>query len=201
MIQSLNDNHWKALKLGEIEKIIAACSGLYLEAVSSNQEATPGSIVQLKLEAINRSSIDMQLVSVTTLPTLKNTVFNKPLNNNSSENITLDLQLPVTIEYTQPYWLKEKGTVGMYTVADQKNIGIPDIIREVKVIFNVQINGIKIPFERAVVYKYNDKVKGEMYNYLDIVPEVTTSILDHVSFFNNGNKNLLLLVLKQEKIT
>jgi hypothetical protein len=27
-----------------------------------------------------------------------------------------------------------------------------------------------------------------MYNYLDVVPEVTTSILDHVSFFNNENK-------------
>jgi hypothetical protein len=39
----------------------------------------------------------MQLVSVTTLPYIKKMV--KPLNNNSSENI-LDLQLPVTIEYT-----------------------------------------------------------------------------------------------------
>ena len=199
MIQSLNDNHWKALKMREIEKIIADCSGLYLEAVSSNQEATPGSLVQLKLEAINRSSIDMQLVSVTTLPTQKNTVFNKLLKKNNSENIALDLQLPSTIEYTQPYWLKEKGTVGMYTVADQKNIGIPDIIREVKVIFNVQINGIKIPFERAVVYKYNDKVKGEMYNYLDIVPEVTTSIPDHVSFFNNENKKPIAVKVKAGK--
>jgi hypothetical protein len=31
-----------------------------------------------------------------------------------------------------------------------------------------------------------------MYNYLDVVPEVTTSILDHVSFFNTENKNRLL---------
>jgi hypothetical protein len=76
----------------------------------------------------------------------------------------------------------------MYAVADQENIGIPDIIREVKVVFNVQINEVKIPFERTVVYKYNDNVKGEMYNYLDVVPEVTTSILDHVSFFNTENK-------------
>jgi LmbE family N-acetylglucosaminyl deacetylase len=199
MIQSLQDNHWKVLKMGEIKQIIAACSGLYLEAVSLNQEATPGSIVQLKLEAINRSGLDMQLVSITTLPNQKNTVFNTPLKNNSDENITLDLQLPSTIEYTQPYWLKEKGTVGMYTVADQKNIGIPDIIREVKVIFNVQINGIEIPFERTVVYKYNDKVKGEMYNYLDVVPEVTTSILDHVSFFNNGNKKPIAVKVKAGK--
>jgi len=199
MIQSLKDNQWKALKLQEIESTIAACSGLYLEAVSVNQEATPGSIVQLKLEAINRSNIDMQLVSVTTLPSQKNTVFNTALKNNSDENITLDFQLPSTIEYTQPYWLKEKGTVGMYTVADQKNIGIPDIIREVKVVFNVQINGITIPFERFVVYKYNDKVKGEMYNFLDIVPEVTTSITDHVSFFNNGNKKPIAVKVKAGK--
>jgi hypothetical protein len=38
MIQSLDENHWKALKIKEIKKIIAACSGLYLEAVSSNQK-------------------------------------------------------------------------------------------------------------------------------------------------------------------
>jgi hypothetical protein len=53
----------------------------------------------------------------------------------------------------------------------------PDVIREVKIIFNIGINGVEIPFERTVVYKYNDNVKGEMYNYLDIVPEVTQVFL------------------------
>ncbi len=67
--------------------------------------------------------------------------------------------------------LKKKQAVGMYTVSNQENIGIPDIIREVKVVFNVKISGVEIPFERTVVYKYNDGVKGEMYNFLDIVPE------------------------------
>jgi hypothetical protein len=62
----------------------------------------------------------------------------------------------------------------MYTVNNQQNIGIPDIIREVKVLFTIDINGID---ERTVIYKYNDDVKGEMYNYLDIVPEVTTESL------------------------
>jgi hypothetical protein len=79
------------------------------------------------------------------LPEQKNTVFNTPLNNNISQNITIDLQLPATLEYTQPYWLKEKGPSDN-AVADQENIGIPDIIREVKVVFNVQINEVKIPF-------------------------------------------------------
>jgi LmbE family N-acetylglucosaminyl deacetylase len=199
MIQALDENHWKTVKSSELKNIIAACSGLYLEAVAQNQEAIPGSIVNLKLEAINRSNIKMNLLSVTTLPLRKNTPLNSPLNNNVSESITLNLQLPEAIKYTQPYWLREKGTQGMYTVKDQKNIGIPDVIREVKVVFNIAINGIEIPFERTVVYKYNDNVKGEMYNYLDIVPEVTTSILNKVALFNNGNNKSIAVKIKSGK--
>ena len=199
MMQSLEDKHWATLKSSAVKEIIAACSGLYLEAVAQNQEATPGSTIKLKLEAINRSLIPMQLISVTTLPEQKSTPQNVVLNTNILKNTNLDLQLPSPIEYTQPYWLKEIGTVGMYTVTEQKNIGIPDIIREVKVVFNVLINDIEIPFERTVVYKYNDDVKGEMYNYLDIVPEVTTSILDKVSLFKNGNNKEIAVKIKSGK--
>ena len=53
------------------------------------------------------------------------------------KKINLEIQFLTTIEYTQPYWLKEKGTEGMYTVSNQENIGIPDIIQEVKVVFNM----------------------------------------------------------------
>ena len=199
MMQSLQDKHWTIIKSFAIKEIIAACSGLYLEAVAQNQEATPGSSVKLKLEAINRSTIPMQLISVTTFPEQKTMFQNKVLNTNILKSVNLDLQLPSTLEYTQPYWLKEKGTIGMYTVTEQKNIGIPDIIREVKVVFNLLINDIEIPFERTVVYKYNDDVKGEMYNYLDIVPEVTTSILDKVSLFKNGKNKEIAVKIKSGK--
>jgi LmbE family N-acetylglucosaminyl deacetylase len=199
LIQSLDENHWKLIKSEEIKKTIAACAGLFLEAVAQNQEASPTSLLKLKLEVINRSAIAMNLTSITTLPESKNTPQNLALKNNISQNINLDLQLPSTIEYTQPYWLKEKAAEGLYTVSDQKLIGIPDIIREVKVVFNVQISGIEIPFERTVVYKYNDDVKGEMYNYLDIVPEVTTSILDKVSLFKDTKKKYLAVKIKSGK--
>ncbi|PJJ08589.1 GlcNAc-PI de-N-acetylase [Flavobacterium sp. 1] len=199
MIQALDENHWKALKSEEIKKIITACSGLYLEAVSTSQEATPGSIVKLNLEAINRSAVPMQLVSVTALPEQKTTVLNTDLKNNSVQNSTIDLQLPQSLNYTQPYWLKEKGTVGLYTVSDQKNIGIPDIIRETKVVFNVKIDGTEIPFERTVVYKYNDDVKGEMYNFLDIVPIVTTAIQDKVLLFPNTKPKYVGITIKAGK--
>lgn len=199
MVQSLDENHWKPLKSEEIKKTIAACAGLYLEAVAQNQETISESLLKLKIEAINRSPITMQLTSLTTLPDQKNTLQNVALNLNVVQKLTLDLQLPTTMEYTQPYWLKDKGTEGIYAVADQKNIGIPDIIRDVKVVFNMQINGVEIPFERTVIYKYNDKVKGEIYNYLDIVPEVTTSILDKVSLFASIKKKYIAVKIKAGK--
>ncbi|MGO4821049.1 MULTISPECIES: PIG-L family deacetylase [unclassified Flavobacterium] len=198
-IQSLEDNHWKKIKTEEIKNIIAACAGLYLEAVADNQEANPGSTINLKLEAINRSSVSIELVSVTNPFDAKNSSFNSALTHNSDENITMSLQLPLNIAYTSPYWLKEKGTVGMYTVADQINIGKPDIIRDVNVVFNIKIEGVLIPFERTVVYKYNDKVKGEMYNYLDIVPAVTSTILNKVTLFNTAKNKAIAVKIKAGK--
>ncbi|SHG85506.1 N-acetylglucosaminyl deacetylase, LmbE family [Flavobacterium fluvii] len=199
MMQVLDENHWKQIKSEEIKNTIAACAGLYLEARANIQEITPESRLLINVEAINRSPMTMQLTSLTVLPNQKVIPQNLALKNNVLQNIPLDLQLPSTIEYTQPYWLKDKGTEGIYAVADQKNIGIPDIIREVKVVFNVQINGVEIPFERTVIYKYNDKVKGEVYNYLDIVPEVTTSILDKVSLFKTTKKKYIAVKIKAGK--
>jgi LmbE family N-acetylglucosaminyl deacetylase len=199
MIQLLEDEHWKTIKSEEIKKIILGCSGLYLEAVAENQTATPNSSLKVKIEAINRSAIGMQLESITAFPEEKNWVQNVTLKNNISQNLSLEIALPETVSYTNPYWLNEKGTVGMYRVDNQMNIGIPDVIREVKVIFIIAINGVSIPFERTIIYKYNDPRKGEIYNPLDIVPEVTTSIIDKVAIFNKGKSKTVGVKVKAGK--
>ncbi|CAM4096370.1 PIG-L family deacetylase [Flavobacterium antarcticum] len=188
LIQSLKNEHWKTVKTSEIKDIIAACAGLYLETVAENQSSTPNSDINLTVEAINRSAVKMTLESITVLP--ENTVFNQniDLKNNVNESFPLQVHLPKNLEYTAPYWLKEQGTVGMYRVDDQKNIGKPDIIRQLKTIFNVKINGVLIPFERTVIYKFNDPVKGEVYRPFDIEPLVTTSFVDKVKIFSTDSK-------------
>lgn len=199
LVQSLDENHWKTIKSEELKNCIAACSGLFLEAISQDPEATASSLLKIKLEIINRSSIPMLLKSCTTLPNKNTSTQNIDLKNNILHNINIDLQLPPTIEYTQPYWLKEKGSLGMYTVSDPLKIGLPDVIREVKVFFNLLINGIEIPFERTVVYKYNDDVKGETYSFLDIIPEVTTTILNKVTLFNTNSTEAVAVKIKAGK--
>ena len=199
MIQLLEDQHWKIIKIEELKKVIAACSGLYLEGVAENQTAIPNSTLNVKIEAINRSENSLVLKNIISMPEGKNTSFNSELKNNISLNTTLSIQLTDTVNYTNPYWLNEKGTVGMYRVDNQQNIGIPDVIREVKLVFNIEINGITIPFERNVIYKYNDPTKGEIYNPLDIVPEITISIIDKVSLFNSGKSKTIGVKIKAGK--
>ncbi|MBD3581109.1 PIG-L family deacetylase [Flavobacterium selenitireducens] len=186
LMQKLTDDHWKKLKSEEVKEVIAACAGLYLEAVSSDVEATPGSSVKIKAEAINRSEIPMTLNSITTYPPSMTTLQVTDLKPNNSNNFDLSLDLPETLRFTEPYWLSEKGSLGMYKVSDAQLIGNPDISRQVKVTFNIGIGTVSIPFERTVVYKYNDDVKGEVYEPFDIVPAVTTSILDKVAIFSDG---------------
>ncbi|MES2543245.1 MAG: PIG-L family deacetylase [Bacteroidota bacterium] len=196
MIQNLEDTHWKTIKTEEIKKTIAACAGLYLEAVADNQNNTPNSVVKLKIEAINRSSVSMNLANLKIIPNNNEFPQNASLKQNILKNINLETTINANADYTAPYYLKEKGTVGMYRVDNQQLIGIPDIIREAKVIFNIEINGVTIPFERNIVYKYNDDVKGEVYNPFDIVPDVTTSIVNKVTIFNNGKSKTIGIKIK-----
>jgi LmbE family N-acetylglucosaminyl deacetylase len=184
LIQKLDDEHWKNIKLEEIKKTIASCSGLFLEAVAANQEAIIGEEVDLKVEVINRSTIDMKMKSIV-LPNATIPFDSKKLEWNKATTYDFSVLLPEDTKFTSPYWLDQKGTVGIYRVDDQNNIGKPDVIRETKAVFNIDINNVVIPFERNIIYKYNDDVKGEVYQPLDIVPIVTSRITEKVFIFNS----------------
>ncbi len=198
-IEKLDDRHWKAVKLKEIKEIIAACTGLYLEAVAESQSATPGSSLKIKYEATNRSNVAMKLKSVTLIP--ESRVINQDtlLANNVGVENTIEAVVPKTAAYTSPYWLSDKGSAGMYTVNDLQKIGLPDIIREMAATFTVDIAGTLIPFERTIVYKYNDPVAGEVYQPLDIIPAVTTKILNKVQLFKDSRRQTASVKIKAGK--
>jgi LmbE family N-acetylglucosaminyl deacetylase len=199
LIQKLDNQHWKTVKTEEIKKIIAACSGLYLEAVAESQSVSTGNSIKVKLEAINRSSVPMTWKSIQSVPTFSSDFSAISLSNNSLKNQTIELVVPSNLDYSSPYWLKEKGTVGMYRVDEQKNIGIPDVLRQAKVVFEIEINGVTIPFERNIVYKYNDDVKGEVYQPLDVIPAVTSAITEKVYVFNSSKSQTVTVKIKAGK--
>jgi hypothetical protein len=87
----------------------------------------------------------------------------------------------------------------MYRVDEQERIGVPDIIRQLKVVFMIEINKTTIPFEKEIIYKYNDPVHGEVYKPLDVVPTATTSIVDKVKIFQAQQTQPITVLVKSGK--
>ena len=185
LIQQLKDEHWRTYKSEEIKDIIAACAGLYLEAVANNSSTTAGSKNTLKIEAINRSSFPMKLASVSIQPMDEQKLVETELANNIPQIFSMEIEIPLNIAETSPYWLRKKGTVGMYKVEDTNLISLPETPRTVYAHFNVNFNGTVIDFNKEVVYKYNDPVNGEVYKPFEILPEVSAAFNEKVYIFSN----------------
>lgn len=188
LIQNLENLHWKTIKTIEIKDIIAACSGLYLEAVAETNQATSGETINLNIEAINRSDSEMTLVSFTN-PNGLNVSKGISLNENESISIKETFKIPSNNEtpITTPYWLTEKGTLGMYKVSDESLIGKPETPDYFNVTFYVNISETIIPYTKPVVYKTNDPVKGEVYKPFEIIPEASARIAEKVIIFETQN--------------
>jgi len=199
LIQNLDDVYWKTLKTDEIKNIIASCAGLYLEAVANNSLTTRNAKNTLKIEAINRSNAAINLKSVTIKPLNIVETKNVDLINNQPQQFSLEVEIPVEVKNTFPYWLYKKGTMGMYAVPNENLIGLPETPREIKVDFMLDFNGVTIPFSKEVVYKYNDPVKGEVYQPFEVLPEVSASFTEKVHIFADGNMQKIAIKVKALK--
>ncbi|WP_191860997.1 PIG-L family deacetylase [Hanstruepera ponticola] len=198
LIQKLENDHWRTVKTEEIKKIIAACAGLYLEAVAKTNHATLNESLELNLEVINRSSLNMDLVSYINPNGL---LVNKGITLKENNNIAIEENFKVTATddeeiTTTPYWLTEKGTLGMYKVSDPSLIGKPETPDYFTVTFNITIDNVTIPFTKSVVYKTNDPVKGEVYKPFEIIPEATARITEKVIIFDSDNEKEILVSVK-----
>lgn len=199
LIQQLEDEHWKKIKSKEIVEIIASASGLYLEAVTTDANTTKGSEVSIKVEAINRSNSNMSLESIKISEIGINDLPRISLENNTSNTFEYKGSIPNDFEYTNAYWLNKKGSLGMYNVTDQKLIGKPETEHKIKAVFTVTIEGVTIPFTKAVVYKTNDPVKGEVYKPFEIIPLISASIKDKVIIYANGASKQIPVKVKAGK--
>lgn len=198
LIQNLKDEHWKSIKTKEIKNIIAACTGLFLEAVSETNHATIKDNVKLLLEVINRSDQPIQLESIINPNEIyikKNIPLLKNIDYKFEESISFKSDQPMT----SAYWLSEKGTLGMYEVENKADIGKPEKEKDINVTFNLIIENTKIPYIKEVVYKMNDPVKGEVYKPFEIIPEVSVKIDEKVIIFENNQQKEIPVTVKAGK--
>ncbi len=194
LINKLENQHWKSIKLEEIKNCIIACSGLYLEASTSTKSAIDGEIISIKSEATNRSPISIHLDSYA----INGQVFNinKNLENNQQHIFEIEYQIPQKQKPTTPYWLEEQGTEGMYKVSNNNNIGLPEEPAAFLETFNLKIEGEAISISRPVNYKYNNPAKGEIQQAFNITPKASVKVNNQVIVVSGNTSKKLSVNVK-----
>jgi LmbE family N-acetylglucosaminyl deacetylase len=191
--------HWKKIKLKEIEELILSCSGIWLEANSANYSAVSGEEISISVQAIARNPVNAILKSISFFDD-SDSLFMMNLTTNKFYNFKYLKKLPTTIQNTNPYWLNQSPLQGMYHVSNESLIGTPVNDPQTKIKFDLSINGFNLTVFKSIIYKSTDPVKGELYRPLEILPPVTINFNEKVIVFPDlQSKSIKLIVKSQTK--
>jgi LmbE family N-acetylglucosaminyl deacetylase len=182
-IAALPEGRWRTVKLAEIDQVLVACLGLYLEAASTDPAGIAGGKVSVAVEAANRSPVTVRVGTVTLAPIGEATAWDQTLAGRASAKKTIEAALPADLPDSGPYWLRQRGTQGMFRVDDAALIGQPENPAALSARFGIEVNGSSFTVERPVVYKWTDPARGERYRPFEIVPAVTVEFDEKVLLF------------------
>ena len=160
-MSGIQDESWIAEKKADVDKIIAACLGLHVEASTATEAFTPGQTAAIKLEAINRSNIPVTLREVRFPNSGDSNKIDAALPSNELVTKDLSCRIPDDAPYSQPYWLRKPGTLGTFAVDDQKLIGLPENPPALPVEIVLQVNGQELRYMVDTKYRTVDAVTGE----------------------------------------
>ena len=184
LIASLPNSLWRNYKLTELQSIIKDAAGIYIEASSQQQEVFPGTSLQLQLFLNQRSNASSVLEKIT-VPG-KDSVFGKTLVNNQNLSWDYSFKVSKTQAISQPYWLVQTKTEGMFVVNDQMLIGKAENDPVFTATFNLLIEGQRFSFTIPIQYKYVDPTKGDVFQPIVVVPLHETKYDKEVVLMNAG---------------
>jgi LmbE family N-acetylglucosaminyl deacetylase len=195
---NLKSDPWIAVKKRELLEVIRLCGGLWVDALASENNATPGSDLKVTVSAINRSSFPFRLEQITA-PLLKaDSVLNVPLGNNQPVQAIFALKIPPVFPYSQPYWLAEAPELGSYRVANQQLIGQAENAPPLSVRVKIASNDGAIDLEVPVRFRTVDPVDGELYRPFVVNPPVSVSLPEKVYLFPDGVARSVVVNIRNE---
>lgn len=196
LISSIDNEFWRDIKLAEIDQIIAACAGLFLEGAASSYAVTQGDSLKINLEVINRSPINFELQKITILPIDWQENISFELSNNTEWQKEIEIHIPENMPLSQPYWLSKEGTEGTFKVEEQKLIGLPENPPALETEFELNIAGTSINYRIPVVHKDTDPARGEVFRPVQIVPQVYTRFDQDVYIFAEPKSKTVNVMVK-----
>lgn len=174
---------WLIAKTAEIDALIAVCLGLHIESSTTSAAVSEGQALPIKLDAINRSAVPVQLVQARTPVSGEALRLDVPLLQDQLVAKDLSPTLPKQVTYTQPYWLRKPAAPGTFAVDDQKLIGLPENPPPCPVEVVLRMGDQDLSYSIDTKYRTVDPVAGELRQALVIAPPVFANLQNSVFVF------------------
>ncbi|NNC63015.1 MAG: PIG-L family deacetylase [Eudoraea sp.] len=198
LLIKIKDEHWKKIKTEELKDLIVSVAGLYLEASSESAYSNPDNVENVNVEAINRSDTSIILKSIS-LGENTSLEPGQVLRNNIRKIYDLRLEVPANMSYSGPYWLRQKGSLGMYKIDDFALVGKPETPPAFTARFTLEIEGVTLNINRPLIHRYSRPDKGELYSPFNILPAASASIPDKVLIFADAAPKEISVAVKALK--
>ncbi len=169
-IKALPVSNWRDKKLDEVQQIIVACSGLYVEATSSQSQVVQGESLKINFVLNKREDVDASLKKISTENF--DSTFTTSLSTNENVSVSKTLAVADDKKISQPYWLEYPLKGGTFEVRDQLMIGKAQNDPSFEASFLVNIDGEDFVIKRPVQYKFVDAVKGELFEPIPVLPKI-----------------------------
>lgn len=198
-IAALPDGFWKKKKLEETANLIAACSGIFAESFTSNEQLVAGSNIRMNFAVIVRNKVPITLKKIS-LNQFDSTV-NLSLETNNNYSFQHQMPVPNNVEITQPYWLYKPLENGSFDVSDQQLIGKAQNDPPFLTTYSFNIFGQDIQLEKPLQYKFTDPTRGELHEPVAVIPALDIAVSPSIIFtkmMRNGKniepENILITI-------
>jgi LmbE family N-acetylglucosaminyl deacetylase len=181
-------NDWLVTKTGEVDALIVACLALHIESSTANPVVSPGQALPIKLEAINRSKLPVQLVEARAPVSGEQLRLDVLLPQDQFVAKDLSPTLPRDVETTQPYWLRKPAALGTFIVDDQKLIGLPENPLPFPIEVLLRVGDQDLRYLVDTKYRTVDRVIGEIRQDLVIAPPVFANLQNNVFVFGDDKQ-------------
>ncbi len=178
-------NPWKARKLQEAERLLVACTGLFVETRASEATVPPGGSANLTHLAINRSSVPISVVGITAAQV--DVTFPKgALVEHVPFKATSSMTVPADQDITTPYWLRLPAQGAHHHVQDLALVGLPQQQSSLVSHWTLDVAGTRLVVTVPIIHAWTDPLRGELYRPLEVAPAVTATLDRDVVMVPNG---------------
>jgi LmbE family N-acetylglucosaminyl deacetylase len=173
-VKSLPESQWKNYQLNLIQTTIESASGLLVEATTTKQQVVPEGDLAIQVLVNQRSNVNTSLEKIQFLSAqtnIKDSLLNIKLANNQNQQFTYAFKVPTSQTISQPYWLINPKTEGMFVVQDQTMVGKAENDPSFSILLQYTIEGQLFQKQYPVQYKYVDLTKGDVYQPIVVLPK------------------------------